>query len=227
MRLMRFPVLVTAVLFLAAACSGSPDPVSPSHARPSSLPAPDAETQSEPARIALRDLTSAEFQHMWWNWAASTEASQNPVMDTDGRFCSRGQRDEGIWFLAGTFGGAATRTCTVPEGASVAFPLVSRVSGESSDCLSFMNEAKGSAVLDSRTLPHEELASTRIRLTPVEGSPISEPPGIFTWSCGLWVRLDPLTPGTHELSIRGSSGTFSVSVDYKLLVSKPKPTEAV
>ncbi|MBV6699046.1 hypothetical protein [Kitasatospora aureofaciens] len=48
-----------------------------------------------------------------------------------------------------------------------------------------------------------------------------------TWACGLWVRLDPLAPGSHELAIRGESGSFSTAVDYRLEVVKPTPTGAV
>jgi hypothetical protein len=45
----------------------------------------------------------------WWNWALQFPEATNPVVDATGEFCHLGQ--EGlVWFLAGTFGGAATRT---------------------------------------------------------------------------------------------------------------------
>ena len=57
----------------------------------------------------------------------------------------------GVWFLAGSFGGRVTRTCTVPAGTPLVFPLVNLI-GASGDCDAFMATAKGSAVLDGDTV---------------------------------------------------------------------------
>ncbi|MEE1787797.1 hypothetical protein PUR71_33545 [Streptomyces sp. SP17BM10] len=125
--------------------------------------------------------------------------------------------------LAGTTGGTARRSCTVPVGVPIAFPLVN-LFGQASDCYGFMDAAKSSATLDGDSLTPETLDATPIRMYAVPGNPFTSKTQANTWSCGLWVRLDPLTPGSHELTLRGESGAFSTRVDYRLDVADPTPT---
>src|SRR5262249_30989177 len=70
----------------------------------------------------------------WWQWVFSRPAidiggtNTNPVLDSTGAFAAVGQ-ENGIgpgdksFFLAGTFGGAATRTVTVPADKALFFPI--------------------------------------------------------------------------------------------------------
>jgi len=63
----------------------------------------------------------------WWQWALSIPTSINPQLDATGENCVVGQRGS-VWFLAGTFGGgSATRTCAVPEGKDLFFPVINSV----------------------------------------------------------------------------------------------------
>ncbi|WP_234327518.1 signal protein [Streptomyces sp. NRRL WC-3742] len=217
MRCIRLAALLAGAVALTAACTDAPAP-SPT---PTSR---SAQTQSAPTQSATaqaRKLTPAELQGQWWSWAASTEQSRNPVLDEDGHLCARGQKD-GIWFLAGTTGGTVSRSCTVPVGAPIAFPLVN-IFGQTSDCTDFMKAAKGSAALDGSPLTPETFDATPIEMAAVPGNPFTSETSAHTWSCGLWVRLDPLTPGTHELTLRGESGSFSTGVDYHLTVAERPP----
>jgi hypothetical protein len=68
-------------------------------------------------------LTYGEWAAEWWKWAAGIPAAQNPILDQTGEF---GHIDQAgpVWFLAGTFGGDAERTVTVPEGKALFFPLL-------------------------------------------------------------------------------------------------------
>lgn len=167
---------------------------------------------------ARAKLSAADLQGRWWTWAASSVSDSNPVSDQDGHLCDQGQTG-GIWFLAGTFGGTVTRSCAVPAAVPVAFPLVNRV-GEAGDCTAFMDSAQGSAVLDGQALEPQRYEATAVQISAVDGNPLTRSGGNFhTRACGLWVQLEPLAPGSHTLSIRGSSGSFAVSVDYKLQVS--------
>ncbi len=60
----------------------------------------------------------------WWQWAFSIPTSENPLADTTGEKCMVGQRGS-IWFLAGFFGsGPVVRACSVPEGATLFFPVI-------------------------------------------------------------------------------------------------------
>ncbi|MEU9077973.1 signal protein [Kitasatospora sp. NPDC048538] len=219
----RLAGLLVGALALTAACTAAP---APDRAAPSGTPPVADEPSPEPhTPLAVHALTSAELQSRWWDWATSVAEERNPVTDQDGHLCGQGQRDD-VWFLAGTTGGAVTRTCNVPVGLPIAFPLVN-LFGESSDCLEFMDSAQGSATLDGRELTAEALGSTPIRMYPQEGNPFTSGEGsVNTHSCGLWVRLDPLDPGSHELTLRGRSGAFTTSVDYHLKVARPVPTNA-
>lgn len=62
----------------------------------------------------------------WWQWALGVPGATNPILDTTGANCGERQIDD-VWFLAGTFGSdPVVRECTVPEGASLFFPLINR-----------------------------------------------------------------------------------------------------
>lgn len=196
---------------LAAACTApaSSPSASPAAAAPSSPAAP--------APAGAGRLDGAELQGRWWNWAASSPARSNPVKDPDGTFCAENQPAD-VWFLAGSFGEERQRTCSVPAGRPVAFPLVNLVAN-ASDCASWMKGAKGAAVLDGKPLTAERYEGSAIRLTGVEGNPVTDGAGTFDGlACGLWVQIDPLTPGPHTLRIAGSSGSFKLSVGYELQV---------
>ncbi|MEU6239272.1 signal protein [Kitasatospora sp. NPDC047058] len=223
MRSVRIPVLLVTALTLLGGCSGAPDPTPATGPGALAHATGDAAASNEPTPrptpVDVRALTPPELQNRWWSWAGSTPMERNPVADPDGRHCGEGQQ-EGIWLLAGTFGTTTTRHCTVPAGTPIVFPVINMY-GKSSDCLVFMNDGRGSAVLDGKNLPLEELGATQIRPERVPGGPVSGDRDFNnSWACGLWVRLDGLTPGPHEIVVRGSSGSFSTGVDYWLAATE-------
>ncbi len=59
----------------------------------------------------------------WLEWALAAPAPTNPILDTDGSYGAMGQSGK-VWYLAGTSGGAATRSLTVPTGTALFFPIV-------------------------------------------------------------------------------------------------------
>ena len=60
----------------------------------------------------------------WYQWALGVPAAVNPVLDTTGEHCAQRQVDE-VWFLAGSFSTTpVVRTCEVPAGKSLFFPLI-------------------------------------------------------------------------------------------------------
>ncbi|MGI5490475.1 signal protein [Microtetraspora malaysiensis] len=157
------------------------------------------------------------IQGRWWTWAASEAEDTNPVTDMTGKFCDRNQPED-VWFLAGTFGGTLRRTCTVPAGRPVIFPLVNLVCTEA-QCKEFMATAEGTATLDDKPVTPERMEDDNVAVTGVAGNPLTGEEGTTTsYACGLWVRLQPLEPGRHALTIRGSSGDFHTGVDYTLIV---------
>src|SRR5260370_37504632 len=59
-----------------------------------------------------------------WQQVLSIPVSVNPTNDTAGANCMVGQ-DSSVWFLVGAFSSTAvTRSCSVPEGVSLYFPVV-------------------------------------------------------------------------------------------------------
>jgi len=68
--------------------------------------------------------TYGEWSARWWQWVFAIERSVNPLLDTTGVNCGQGQSGD-VWFLAGTTGGGpVTRSCTIPAGKGIFFPVV-------------------------------------------------------------------------------------------------------
>jgi len=169
-------------------------------------------------------------QGRWWSWAATEPYETNPIADETGEFCDLNQPAD-VWFLAGTFGGTADRRCVVPLGRPIVVPIVNMYSFEEQDCAAFMRGAEGSARLDGADLPVERIDRQAIIVTAASNNALDEPPGTFrAIGCGLWANIAPLTPGSHSLQIRGRSGDFTISVDYRLEAGagqeSPQPTAA-
>lgn len=183
-----------------------------------------------------------EWGARWWQWALSIPAAVNPVLDTTGQFCGVGQTGH-VWFLAGTFGGDATRTCTVPPGRMLFFPFLntvcSTVLGDGTTETELRPCANGfvDAALDSPLTiltvtidgqPLQELENYRAQ-SPPGTFDITFPPGaVFgipagmsaSVSDGLWLMLAPLSPGNHVVSFGADVPAlgFSFAVTYNLTV---------
>ena len=59
----------------------------------------------------------------WWQFILSFPSAENPQFDDTGARCAVGQHGP-VWFLAGTLGGMAIRTCAIPEGKALFFPVL-------------------------------------------------------------------------------------------------------
>jgi hypothetical protein len=64
----------------------------------------------------------------WWQWALGVPAAVNPLLDATGEHCAQRQVDK-VWFLAGSLIGSVERTCRVPAGKALFFPLINTVYG--------------------------------------------------------------------------------------------------
>lgn len=208
---LRRAVLGAVAAVVLAGCGTKTD-VSPQ--MPESPVSPGA---ASGAPSATEQLPPAELQGRWWSWAATEPWATNPVADKDGSDCTRNQPSD-VWFLAGTFGGHVRRTCTVPPGTPLAFPLVNRLGGPD-QCRAFMATAEGSAKLDGVEIDVARYAYTDVTMTASAENPVTTDGGTFlSGACGLWAQVPPLNPGKHSVSLTGRSGGFTVSVDYSLTV---------
>nr|QDA77055.1 signal peptide protein [Jahnella sp. MSr9139] len=79
-----------------------------------------------PRSAKPRGRTYEEWAAAWWQWALAVPKDENPMLNGP---CDVNQPDD-VFFLAGTTGGSATRSCTIPPGKPIFFPLLN------STCLS-------------------------------------------------------------------------------------------
>jgi len=154
----------------------------------------------------------------WWEWAASEPEGTNPVVDDSGKDCDRNQNYD-HWFLAGTFGGEATRSCTVPRGQDLVMPVLNHWSEEREDCDDFMREATSSATFDGEPIEVDQVPAREIEFEAAEGNPVVEGSGgVKAYGCGHWVRIDAPASGEHTLTVSAEAGEFALRVTYELTV---------
>lgn len=186
----------------------------------------------------------------FWQWGLTQPAATNPLFDTTGEFCDVGQRGH-VWFLAGYTGGPITRTCTIPTGRTVVFPVVNVFYGatpgdppEQSTVAYVREQVAGlragahdlAVTVDGTVLPSSRIRyedSVVFSVTLPEGNVFGAPAGTVvhpTVDAGYYVTLRPLRPGTHTVRIQGAVdapapvGSFSVDVTYVLTVAPgPRP----
>jgi hypothetical protein len=154
-----------------------------------------------------------------------------------------------VWFLAGTFVGAVTRTCTVPHGKALFFPIVNAAFGAAVGdceptapgvpCVVSVLRAAAEASMDSVTLeasidgvPLTNLNDHRVQspvfsVTVPEDNLVGISSGTYTpmVSDGYWLMLAPLSAGTHTIHFKGvvTGGVFDgfvSEVTYNLAVGQ-------
>jgi hypothetical protein len=154
--------------------------------------------------------------------------SRNPVDDVTGGDCAINQPSD-VWFLAGTTGGNAERTCTIPAGRNIYAPMINQIckvrTTDSSaeairSCTATVDSATAS--LDGRQLqPHEDDSRTAFAFTAQANSFTGFTAGrqkAVAW--GLWLGRLALESGTHTFVFSARSGTFTTSTTYHLVVSE-------
>jgi hypothetical protein len=212
-----------------------------------------------PINMAFADSENMAFEDSesfkklsaeWQQWALSIPASENPQLDTTGGKCMVGQRGS-VWFLAGVFfggAGTATRTCSVPGGEALYFPVINSVQinspnvcGQGPENLSVEElrsmaaptidaatnlsvTVDGIAVKNVRRVKSEvfvvALPENNVFVAPC--APLPVPAGIYSPAVddGFYVLLKPLPLGHHTLHFQAESpaGVIVEDVTYNLTV---------
>jgi hypothetical protein len=190
--------------------------------------------------IELVDTKPADMDD-WWQWAAGAEISINPVLDPTGEHCAVDQGG-GSWYLAGTFGGEAERSCTMPAHTRLTFPLV--------NALFFNAPGENYSVEEMYTALDGFMGSACDLYLLVDGEPVTDdlaklrltterpfdldlpadnvfgvPAGTYGPSVadGYYATLEGLPPGSYELEFGGAvcdgdQVLFSTAVSYELTV---------
>ena len=198
---------------------------------------------ADDAPIVL-DKTIGEWSARWWQWSFAIPASTNPMLDNTGAFCDVGQQGP-VWFLAGIFGvGTVDRTCTVPRGRYILFPIANAFwinsalddpNNTETDYRQFANDTlppsiggeldatlDGNPIIFNPRTPIIRSQSPVFTATFPTGNVFGLDPSLLTGfpivSDGFWVMLPPLDPGVHILHFRAGQ---SQDVTYRLTVGKP------
>jgi hypothetical protein len=187
---------------------------------------------------SARGEQSGRYQTLaakWWAWAVSFPADANPIGDTTGALCAEGQSGN-TWFLAGTLFnvGPVTRTCTIPVGTKLFFPVVNSFCADFPAVLHMqLAELRDCAARDVDPFDPADLTAT------VDGEPVPivrAQSALFPlflpedniFGCpecaghsqevadGYWVLLEPLTPGVHEIHFQAGD---TIDVTYIITVA--------
>jgi hypothetical protein len=172
----------------------------------------------------IAGVSQEEWSKRWWRWAMSFDDDESPVADRDGRFCAAGQSGP-VWFLAGTYGTARTvRSCHVPAGKTLFFPLINYVTFEPDDadesCASLkqraaeLTRAPDALVLEVNGKRHSGLAAHRQATR--RCFQLVEDDDTRAAGNGFYVALGPLQKGRYTLNFGGILPGLSQAVTYTL-----------
>jgi len=208
---------------------------------PTSAAAADASHIVVPPNSNAYGSKFSEWSAQWWQYVLSIPASENPLFDPDGSRCAIGQRGP-VWFLFGWFGpGAAMRTCSVPDGTALFFPVLNVVDVNTTTQTAPDLRAETAPCLDATTLlsvtvdgvsvpdlrKKFRVQSEVFDITLPADNLFGLDPGTYSPAIddGFYVMLRPLGVGPHTVRFEGASagcrligGGFSVAVQYDLTV---------
>jgi hypothetical protein len=191
------------------------------------------------------DMTYGEWTARWVQFVFGLPEADNPLNDTTGALCGKGQWGPVI-FLYGTTGGdPVVRTCTIPGNKGLLIPLVNWFGAAPEDgatpedvaaLLQWVNDLTdvNTLVATIDGVPVQNLQNYRFR-TPVF-SFTGASPNLFSNACGsppcyegfheqglaegYYIMVNPLPPGTHTIHIHGEVPEWGLVYDatYHLTV---------
>jgi hypothetical protein len=180
--------------------------------------------------LAVAGRSQAEWSRAWWQWAGSFDDDESPVSDPTGEDCDLRQSGP-VWFLAGTYGtGRTVRSCAVPQGKYLFFPLVNVVQtpwDDETTCAEVTSRARramegaNSFVVDIDGHRIPGLQKHRFATTACFdlGALSDDREPIFPSAAnGYYVMLKPLAPGKHVLNFGAVAPGLAQAVTYTLWV---------
>lgn len=199
--------------------------------------------QADSFVVPPKEKIYGELSAKWWQWALAipnTPDSVHPLLDITGESCDIDQSGP-VWFLAGTAGGSATRTCTIPKGKTILFPIINAATWIPTDG-STKEEIKQAAksLMDHVTIVEATVdgvelqnlkddyrfQSTFFKFTGPDDPAETIFPGQngthVAIANGFWVLLTPLSAGQHTIHFHGvapfpeAGFTFETEVTYNL-----------
>lgn len=178
----------------------------------------------------VEGLTQSEWSRAWWQWAGSFDHAESPITDQTGELCGSKQKGP-VWFLAGTYGTHRTiRTCKVPKGTYLFFPLINYVVMRPADrpvsCMAVMSSASAmtndasALLLEVDGVRTQHLTSHRQASACFDMGELAQPKArIFPSAAnGYYVMLKPLSVGKHVVHFGGALPSMLQAVSYTLIV---------
>jgi hypothetical protein len=160
-----------------------------------------------------------ELTEQWWQWASSFPRDENPIADTTGEDCSKGDFGD-IFFLAGSEGGKVERDCTVSEGQAILIPIVNILCftepGEETQesllaqCAEITDQQKNlKLIIDGNKV--QNLESYRVTnpsffTVDFPENNIFEPTPAGSYDAvadGYWALIQGLSAGEHDITVVG------------------------
>jgi hypothetical protein len=204
-----------------------------------------------PVNSVYAGKSYADWSEEWWKWAFSIPASSNPLTDTTGEFCAEGQSGH-VWFIGGILSTQpspvqVTRTCTIPAGKALFFPIVngegSVIEGDGSTEDELRTVAEGymkavtfkEVIIDGKNLNNldnykaeSDLFTFKLPENNVLNKPVGSDGFAYSESVsdGYWIMLTPLSAGQHTIHIHAKivfdpndpKAQFETEVTYILTV---------
>jgi hypothetical protein len=180
-----------------------------------------------------------QWQVAWWQWVLAQPTDHNPVTDTTGADCARGQQGP-VWYLAGTFGGPpVTRNCTIPAGRALLLPVANNAYFAFTDdppetrtedyvrsrAREITDATNLAAAIDGRRV--NDIAryytdSPLFRVVLGDGNLFGLPTGFVldpSVDAGYYLIVTPLSRGCHTITFSAQRpGGFMTNVTYHLRV---------
>jgi hypothetical protein len=171
--------------------------------------------------------TYGEWTAKWWQWAMSTPTKDNPVTDETGEKCAVSQTDPNVWFLAGTGGGEAIRSCTIPAGKAILIPVLNVECDFLSPDLKTESYVRNCAKADQDKATNLQATVDGVAIPDLKTHRVQSP--IFNVtipkdnvlgtaagatqavSDGYWVLLKPLPVGKYQINFSGSLSDFTAT----------------
>jgi len=245
--MIRVTWLIMVIVFLLASCHDNPG--NPTGGSPSinGLLKGNPNPGVLPPGSRPYGKTYGEWGATWEQWALAIPLAQSPLLDTTGAYCGVGQSGQ-VWFLSPHISQPVTRSCTVPAGKSIFFPIIAYINDFPCPDTSFhpapgqtLEEflAQGAAFFIDQTNELEvevdgvalrdlfdyRAASRLFTFTGDLSLQVLDPCITGTPQDGVvdgyWIMLTPLPVGQHTLHFRSTIFGLEFNTTYNLTVVAP------
>lgn len=229
MQALRSTLTVVSLATALAGCGGGSDSASPASVANDAAVA-QAQSNGNAGNPGVMPLQShpagktyAEWSALWWQWAVKRPrflsdgvTPAGPLNDTDGHLCGLDQSGP-VWYLAaGPIG--QTRTCHIPAGKFIFFPLIdaewSTNEAQYSAREIGVNCPLGNGVTQDTTLPDLLVCASAL---------LGYPDGVIPPS-PLTAKIDTLTvSNVSSYRVQNDKGTVTLSPDPTNPIEIPVP----